>query len=291
MRRFTFLSLIVFTLGACAQIPQGELKAYVDSVTTARNQGETLTADWQSAIQEFRRRQATTSPSPTPSAGATPFPPLVSNDGNSPTEPNASEVRLLAWSAIGAYTDVLGQLAAGKGVDEVKGTAGRLFDVGVKLSGATIPGGGAIASVIQSLVGELEKARQAAEFKEAIKAAAPTIQNVISKVFIPDTVSHYGLRTSLAAEDHAAMILKPDVPSGSRALRQKRIEDEMAALRASLNGYRQLLLQVNKSIGALKLAVDRPPDFVLEANRILDIAAEVKTHWMAYENARKEASN
>ena len=283
-----FITAVVLLVSACAQIPEAELTAYTDAVTAAKTAGETLTADWQAARAEFDRREAVLSPPPDASSSD-----AISLEWQSVLEAQvtltAAQVRLLAWEAIAEYTIVLARLNAGESVETVKNTAGRLFELGTSIAGGAFPGAGPALAIVKELGAQIERMRLAAEFAEAVKAGAPILRDVVTKVFIADISDHYGLRATLAEEDRAAVVLESTLTADEKRLKQQRILDENTSLKGALSAYEILLGRLNGSITNLENAVDKPIEFSVQANRILDIAFTLKQHWTAYENARREA--
>lgn len=281
-------TIVVLLVSACAQIPEAELKAYTDAVTAAKTSGETLITNWQAAKAESDRRAAVANPPPDAS-----FNNAISLEWQSAVEAEnpltAAQVRLLAWEAIAEYTTILARLNAGESVETVKSSAGRLFELGTKIAGGAFPGAGSILEIVKKLAAQIEKARLAAEFTKAVKAGAPILRRVITDGFIADIANHYSLRATLAEEDRAAVELESDLSVEEKRLKQQRILDEIASLKGALDAYEILLVRMNASITDLENAVDKPIEFSVEANRILDIAFTFKQHWTAYENARREA--
>jgi hypothetical protein len=201
---------------------------------------------------------------------------------------SAEDARSLAWEVIAEYTAVLARLNAGESVKEVKQTTGRLFDLATTIAGSSFPGGGALVALLQNVAGDIEKARLAAEFKKAVLTGAPMVRAIISQVLLEDIQDHYRLRATLASEDYAAVQFEPNLDAEGKKIKQARILDESKAFAGTLDAYEALLRRTNASLEAMERATNRPIDFTTEANRLLDIASDLKRQWAAYEDARRE---
>lgn len=294
----TFLFLAFLLLSACGSIPQQELADYTEAVTAARTAGEQMTQDWIAARAEIERRTAAKAPPPTIQPPAFAFPirwtPPVSD-----TPPlTAEQVRLMAWQVIADYTDILAALNAGKSIDAVKESTGNLINLVEKVAnvaGSAIPAGNAIVPLFKELAGQMEQARLTGEFKKAIKKGTPILAKILA-VFRNDAVSHYQLRAALANEDYERIAYEAGKTEVGRSkagqkkvrLQQLRVKAEIDEFRNSLNAYYTLLDRTGQSIDALIKATDKPIDFNSEAVRILNTANTLKTHWVAYQNARSE---
>jgi len=285
IKRWMLLPAVLSLVCGCASIPTESLNAYVGSVGEARQAGQTLLADWRSARAESDRRTSVANQ-------PTELIPLVRTNAASAGNILSSEdVRALAWEAIAEYTAVLARLNAGESVSDVKQTTGRLFALASNIAGSAVPGGGALVTLLQELAGHIEQARLAAEFKKAVRAGAPIVRRIINEVLLPDINSHYGLRATLTGEDYAAVLVEDDLDADGKKLKQARILDEFNAFKGSLDAYEALLVKTGKSLEAMESAVDRPIDFAVEANALLDLTTNLKQHWTAYENARREGRN
>jgi hypothetical protein len=272
---------VLVVLGGCAGIPQQELNAYVASVGEAKKTGQTMLADWRSARAEFERREA--KPTEEPKAPiALELPPPA--DGAL----SAEDAREYAWEAIALYTETLARLNAGESVEDVRKVTGRLVTIATRIAGSAVPGISELGSLLQDVVAELERARLAAEFKKGVQKGAPIIQRMIREVFIPDANSHYTLRAALASEDHGALEVADGIDDEEKRLRQTRIVDETKSLAASIVAYRQLLMQTDRALEELRVAVEKPVDLAAQTDRLLDLALRAKRHWQAYENAKRE---
>ena len=204
----------------------------------------------------------------------------------------AEKVRLLAWKTVGEYTAILAALNAGESVESVKHSVGQLYNVVGTVSKAaagSVPGGAALLSLFKELAAELEKARLAEEFTKAVRGGAPKVRAMLA-VFRQDTVDHALLRASLAAADYERVDLETGLSDREQRLKKARIKAANDEFRKSLDTYVRLLDQTDSSLVALETAVERPVDFVGEANRMLDIALDLRQHWDAYQNARSEGN-
>jgi len=284
-------ALVLMIFAGCATIPQKELAAYTIAISATRTAGEQMVEDWQAARAELERREQAKKPSPQPTA-PDPIPLRYSPSTNGATKMSAEKVRLLAWETIGDYTAILASLNAGESVESVKSSAGRLYNLAVnvaEVSGSSIPGGDAIVNIFKELAAQLEKARLAEEFKKALKGGAPKVRGMLL-VFRADTSDHYLLRASLAAADYERVDRETGLLDTERRLKKARIKASNDEFRKSLDNYVRLIDQTYNTLVALETAEDRPIDFVGEANRMLDIALDLKQHWVAYQNARSEGN-
>jgi len=284
-------ALILFaSLAGCTNIPQRELEAYTAAVGAARSAGEDMVQDWSAARAELERREAARA-APANVPPPEPIPLTWTPPSASTAQLSAEKVRLLAWETIGEFTAILAALNAGESVDAVKSSAGRLFDLAGKIAtagGSSIPGGGPLLEIFQELAGQLEMARLAKEFERAVRGGTPIVRKMLM-VLQADTNDHYVLRATLAAADYERTDLEEGL--SERDIRQKkaRIKAEIDEFRQSLANYVRLLDQTDNSLRALESALDKPIDFTLEANRILDVVLDLRAHWVAYQNARAEA--
>lgn len=284
------VALVLLLAAGCANIPQKELTAYTTAVTAARTAGEQMTHDWEAARAELERREAARKSAP-PAPAPPPIPLTWAPPENSAAKLSAEKVRLLAWETVGEYTAILAALNAGESVETVKSSAGRLFDVVEKVAkaaGGSIPGGEALVTLFVELAELLEEARLTEEFKKAIRGGAPKVRAMLA-VFRQDTIDHARLRASLAAADYERVDLEPGLTANEKRAKKARIKAANDEFRQSLDNYVRLLDQTDHSLAALQTAVDQPIDFVAQSNRILDIAIDLKQHWVAYQNARAEA--
>ena len=281
--RMMILGAALALLCGCAGIPRQQLDNYVSSVAEANQASQNILADWRSARAESDRRANVQQPAATPIPLVRPAPP-----GAGRLALSSEDTRALAWEVIAEYTATLARLNAGESVTEVKQTAGRLFDLATRISGSAFPGGGEIVALLQSLVGAIEQARLAAEFKKAVLAGAPILHKIIDQVLLLDIKDHYTLRATISAEDHAAVEVEANLSAEDRRLQQARIEDEFKAFAATLDAYEVLLRQTDASLREMERAVSKPVDFSSEANRLLDITTVLKRQWAAYQNARSE---
>ncbi len=292
----TFLLLAFLLLAACGSIPQQELAAYTDAVTAARTSGEQMTQDWIAARAELTRREVAKKPPPKTPAPTFAIPIRWTPPVSDTTPPTAAQVRLMAWQVIADYTAILAALNAGKSIDTVKESTGNLINLVEKAAsaaGSAIPGASAIVPLFKELAGQLEQARLNGEFKKAINKGTPILRKILT-VFRKDAASHYQLRAALANEDYVRVEReagKSKAEQKKMRLQQLRIKAEMDEFRNSLNAYYTLLDQTGQSIDALIKATNKPIDFKSEAVRILDTANTLKTHWVAYQNARRSQNS
>jgi hypothetical protein len=276
-------------LSACTSIPQAELQAFTDAVTAAKNTSETIVADWQAAKSEFQRRQeARKPPPPVTAANAQPFPFERTPISARTNVIDPGDARLLAWEAIGEYTNTLARLNAGESVDTVKKTSGRLFEIGLKISGCAIPGSDALVAILQELSGMLEKARLAAEFNKAIKAGTPVIIRIIDQILLPDIQDHYRLRAVLASDDNVGVVMDASLSPEDKRLKQKRIADQFAAFGAAMDSYESLLIKTKATISAMETPNRSPDALMSDANNLLDTMMALKKNWAAFQSARTE---
>lgn len=280
------LAAALLMVCGCAKIPKAQLNAYVSTVGEAEQAGRTVLSDWRSARAEFERRESVNK---SEGASTAPFPLERPIPPAGQALLSAEDTRELAWEAIAEYTTVLAKLNAGESVGEVKQTAGRLFDLAVRLAGGAFPGGGAAAELLKEFAGKIEEARLAKEFKTAVQAGAPILKRIISDVLLADIQDHYRLRASLASEDFAAIELDESLDDEGKALKRIRIQDETKAFTATLDAYEALLRKTYATLTAMEQSMNRPIDFAEEANRLLDIAMSLKQQFEAYQNARREA--
>lgn len=285
--------LALFLLTACGSIPERELNNFTAAVNTAQTAGVEMTEDWTAARAESSRRKAAKN------AGAAQLSPAFSLQATwTPSSSNATvltaeKVRILAWETIVEYASILAALNAGESIEKVRATTGRLLNIVDKftsVASASVPGAKAFIDLFKELAGQLEKARLTAEFKKAIKGGASIVRK-ISRVLQNDTRDHFTLRWTLSEADYNRVDLIPskvmsDADKRAKKLRQKEEHEDFIK---SLDAYVILLSDIDKSLRALEVAVDKPIDLVSQTNQILDAAASLKLHWSAYRNARAEA--
>jgi hypothetical protein len=110
-------------------------------------------------------------------------------------------VRLQALEVIAHYNDLLATLAEGKSVDQLKtgvsDFAASIQSLASGVAATTLPGVGQAIPLLQTVAGELEKARLREEFKKAVAKGQHGVNGILD-VFIADTSSYYSMRLAFA---------------------------------------------------------------------------------------------
>ena len=194
--------LVLFTAG-CAQIPEQELSQYRNAFAEVQQASEEILVDFAEAKEVAEKRVAATDADANASDAPTPV--LFSTELQSfgAKEPEAVEVRRTALRTIDKFNNVLVTLAEGKSVEAVQGAAGGFVQAAGKFvaaaAGSAVPGLSAVTSVVQTLVGQFEKARLREEFETAVRAGAPVIEQMLI-AFIEERTDHITLRAIEANE-------------------------------------------------------------------------------------------
>ena len=254
--------------------------------------GENLIMDFDSARAETNRRVAARAP--TAPQAATPEIPLT----YTPPQLEIStvtdtKVRLLLWQTINEYNVTLAALASGERVEEVQSSAGQLVDLVGQLGeigGKVLPGAEALTALAKDIAGQIERARTAAEFRNAVVGGIPIVRRMLDNC-LRDAANHYQIRALLAEADFRRVEFETGLDEPGKKLKQARIKAAMDEFRLSIDNYYRLIDQLNRTMTILQAAVDKPADFSAQTSRILDIALDLKQHWIAYQDARSAVSS
>jgi hypothetical protein len=288
----TLFLLLALGLSACGTIPQTEFTAYRAAFGQARTMGESLILDFDAARAETNRRVAARNPAAPepvlPEIPLTYIPPQLEISTITDTK-----VRLLLWQTINEYNVTLAALASGERVEEVQSSAGQLVDLVSKLGeigGKVLPGAGALTALAKDIAGQIEMARTAAEFRNAVLGGVPIVRRMLDNC-LKDAADHYRLRALLAEADFRRVDIEPGLDEPGKRLKQARIKAAMDEFRLSLDNYYRLIDQLNRTMTTLQAAVNKPADFSAQTSRILDVALDLKQHWVAYQDARSAVSS
>jgi hypothetical protein len=243
------VALSAAAAAGCAQIPSHELSQYRNAFAQVQQASEDILIDFAEAKENAEKRAAEKSAAPA-SGPAALF--SVQLEGKGGEQPSAVEVRRTALRTIDKFNNVLVTLAEGKSIDAVKGTADGFVQAAGRFvttaAGAGIPGLSTISSLVQTLAGELEKARLREEFSSAVRRGAPVIDRMLAAM-VAEREDHLALRRDEAL------------------LRQVDIVDEITANAA-------LVRDLVAASGAPPAAEDPREDLQSELNDALQPAAK-----------------
>jgi hypothetical protein len=154
-----------------------------------------------------------------------------------------------------------------------------------EIGGKVLPGAGALTALAKDIAGQIEMARTAAEFRNAVLGGVPIVRRMLDNC-LKDAADHYRLRALLAEADFRRVDFEPGLDEPGKRLKQARIKAAMDEFRLSLDNYYRLIDQLNRTMTTLQAAVNKPADFSAQTSRILDVALDLKQHWIAYQDAR-----
>jgi hypothetical protein len=203
--------LLALAIGACAQIPRAELAQYRKAFAAVETTSTDILVNYDQTLERARlirdiRQQ--------PEEGTTrvnPYPVEFEEflEQLESQQRHDIEVRRLALQVVARYNAVLVQLAEGKSVGEVETTAGELVTALGQFveaaAGSVVPGFPAIVSLAKTFAGQLEKARLAREFKEAVENGAPVVDKILDQ-FVLDAADHYKLNAGIAQEQRVLIL-------------------------------------------------------------------------------------
>lgn len=187
------LSLLFFT-GGCAEIPKQEFKSYTSAFDEVKENTDRFLVDMAEAktiADAAKPKKEDTSAAPSPA----PFPlTLTLSSASVPDDP--IEHRRAALEVVMRFNTALTNLAEGRSPEEVKSSVQSLAE-GLKnlsgLVGASIPALGPFVPLISTVVGELEKAANREQFKNALRAGEPVIDGIL-QLFAKDAQDVYAIR-------------------------------------------------------------------------------------------------
>ena len=197
---------ILFATG-CTQIPTRELSQYRDAFDQVQKTSEDILIDFAQAKEkaELRRAVSETEPAPQPKT----FSPDLG--GGDVKQPDAIEVRRTALRTIDKFNNVLVTLAEGKEVQAVQDASSGLVQAAGKFvvaaTGNAVPGLSAVSSLVQTLAGQFEKARERKEFEKAVRNGAPVIDSMLAAL-IEDRKDHMALRANEANQAQVDIMLE-----------------------------------------------------------------------------------
>jgi hypothetical protein len=202
------LSFVLALFAGCAQIPTAELTQYRNATAEVQKAAEVVLIDFAAIIEakeaEKKRSEEGTAPRE---------PAIFSTElaHGAPAALGPIAVRRIALRTIDTYNNALTTLAEGKSVEAVQNAAGSAIEAGKNLGAAlakasgAVPGFGALVSGVQTLVGELEKARLREEFAKAVRNGSKTIREMLD-VLIADRQEHIDLRADAANLRHKGLL-------------------------------------------------------------------------------------
>ena len=226
--------LLLFGLGACAQVPVAEFNSYREAFQAARAAGEEVLA---AEVSSVKRLEAVEPTDPTAApAGKASLPPTLASEEAKARGSVASHlsVRTAAFDTIGRYNDTLASLAEGKS-DQAVGASfnGLVSSVTnlTSLAGIAVPGLSAAAPIVQTFLQAAEKARSRAEFKAAMTAGRPIVLQILQ--LLRDDINAYE-HTERALVYRELDTVEDDMMASGRSmalLAQQHKEPATAALR------------------------------------------------------------
>jgi hypothetical protein len=280
--RFVLL-LCCAALAGCAQIPAAEFTAYTQAFEQARPAAEAVLADYSAAKEELARLEQANAPAPAAEA-TLPYPASYEPPSNGTEALDDVAVRFLALQAITDYNAALGQLveggsvaAANQSIDGFAAAVGQLAALG----GIALPApvGPAVAA-LQTVAAEIEKARLAREFQEAVRDGAPVVAQMID-ILKADTVDHCRLRFALANRE---LILLETGDDGSPVVATAIADNKakMEKLRGVLDNYNALLDVTRAALLELSQETARPADLDAIVARVIPVVIQLKRDLEAY---------
>lgn len=281
MRVGLLLFLCSLFLGACAEIPTAQFDAYTHAFNEARPAAEAVLADYSAAKDELARLERDRALAETP--GGLPYPATYAPPPDATQTLDDVSVRFLALQAIADYNAALGQLVEGGSVDAARTSVGGFVTtVGqiVAMGGVALPAIGPAVAALQTVAAEVEKARLAAEFADAVRKGAPVVAQIID-VLKADTVDHYGLRFALASRE----LVRFEAADDGGPLTAKAIADNkarMEKLAGVLDSYNALLDATRAALLQLARETARPADLDAIVGRVIPVVIQLKRDLEAY---------
>jgi len=272
--------LVAGVLSGCAEIPQQQFQVYLSAFGKARGAAEEVLADYSAAEKQLAELEAKVTPTP---ENSLPYPIRYEPATGEQGQLDAVAVRFLALEAVSNYNDALAQLASGQSVDAAQSSIGKFAGVVGQiavLGGASLPNICPAIQALQTLVGVIEKARLAGEFRKAVRDGAPVVAQIFD-VLREDTRDHYGLRFALANREH---ILLEAQGAENQVVKNALEKNEagMRALKDTLDSYNNLLLATKSAILNLAKESAKPAEFDATAARLIEIATQLKRDLAAY---------
>lgn len=201
--RFFFVAGLTLVLVGCAQVPTRELSQYRSAFAEAQSASEAVLIDFSEAIEVAENIKASAAqPDARPARFSTE---LDSTD----RQPDAIQVRRNALRTIETFNNVLLTLAEGKTVESVQASAGGFVNAAsefaISAGSKAVPGLSSVVGIVQTVVGEMEKARLRQEFEQAVRNGAPVIKKMVS-LLIEDRYDHLALRANEANLRHVDIV-------------------------------------------------------------------------------------
>jgi hypothetical protein len=207
MRTRLIAAAAALMLAACANIPNAQLSEYRAAFGQANEAKDAVLVDFDAALTEARAFVRDNEDA-TPAGAASPFPAALKGPGTS-VGPDATEARRAAWRVVERYNAALGDLAEGKSDAAVKAAVGAFgTSVGKFIQAATgsvIPGFDAAVGVAQTVFEALEKERRTKEFKRAVRAGRPLVEQILDALY-DDAEEQYTLRLGLGQHAFVAQM-------------------------------------------------------------------------------------
>lgn len=185
MKTFAIVSLISLLLVGCTAVPTVEFASYKKAYDDVQGESEKLLVELDAVFQleaeiKAKKEQKNKKPAPT-----YPFP--LSSETVDRSEPGAKDVqaRRLTLDLISQLNTLLSVLAAGRSPQEVKASAkgliGGLNELGVLAGvggGTLIPFGNEAASILGTILVQIEAAQNRQQFIKALRASAPLMATI-----------------------------------------------------------------------------------------------------------------
>jgi hypothetical protein len=184
-------------LGACASRPTAEFAAYKEAFDAAREAGEAVLLDHASAERAFAESRAAPAEAADPEREFDFDAASIAAEGGAP---DGVTVRFRAWQVVAEYNDALTALIEGRPQAEVAGEVGGLLEslrsfpvsaVADAAEGLTPFGG-----LIKSVLGQVQRAYEAEQFREAVLAGSELIPGFVA-LSIADAQDFYDMRRGL----------------------------------------------------------------------------------------------
>jgi len=299
--RFVVL-LCCAVVAGCAQIPVAQFTAYTQAFDAARPAAEAVLADYSSAKEELDQLEAerAAEQAATPVVAMAPYSTGYEAPSNGLDSPDDVTIRFLALQAITDYNAALGQLVGGASVEvqsqSIDGFVGAVSQLAT-LGGVALPAIGPAVAALQTVAAEIEKARLAGEFQDAVRDGAPVVAQMVD-ILKQDTESHYGLRFALAneewtlldadlkvleAQDDGSGVVTAAIEDHKARLADN--ESRMEKLKDVLDAYNALLDTTRAALLELAHESARPADLDSILARVIPVVIQLKRDLAAYRNA------
>lgn len=234
---------VALVISGCTTVPQQEFKAYTAAFDEVKDGTETLLLEFDAAEKLAAKAKASKK-----AASPTAFPLTVSlNMGTAPSDPVAA--RRTALEAVVRFNTVLTELAQGKKPEEIRSSVDSLITGLMNvadLAGTTLPISGAVVPLVTTVIGQLEKAANRAQFAEALRKGEPIIDEILRR-FALDAQDLYVIRATDAIRRSGRA--KAAVTASVRQMRRVALEhDNPAAAHAA---------KIAKIETAIRAALDR----------------------------------